>query len=275
MQEVSLQYSLSGPPGPVSKINNREFDYYCGTGYFALHGHSDLIKAACDATHIYGLGSGTSRASFGNHSILLDVEAKAAKFFESEAAHYYASGYLGSGILLQGLAPDYDVIFMDDDAHYSVQDGAAMARKPVVCFSHRSPEDLRNKLRKKLKADQRPLIISDGIFPVSGELVPLDEYHQILLDFDHALLCVDDAHATGVIGKKGHGTLEYFGLQGAGYYSSGTLSKALGGFGGIIAGSKELIERVTFNGASSAPAGAAAAAIELLMARPKIRHRLW
>ena len=188
------------------------------------------------------------------------------------------SGYLGNSLLLKGLAPDYEVIFADENSHFSVFDGAAVSGKPTVRFAHGNAEALQQALQKNLKPGQRPLVISDGIFPTSGAIAPLQDYHQVLADYDKALLCVDDAHATGVLGKKGQGTLEYLGLQGEGRYSSGTFSKALGGHGGIIAGSRKLIERVMLKAASPAPLGAAAAsakALDLLMQQPQLRQQLW
>ena len=266
---------MQSPPAAKTLIDGTEFDYFCGTGYFALHGHPDLIDAACHATQQYGLGPATRTF---DHPVLLAVETQAARFFDTEAAHYYVSGYLGNTLLLKGLAPDYDVILIDSESHYSVFDGAAASGKPTVRFAHADPDALRDTLRATLKPGQRPLVITDGIFPTSGRIAPLPAYHQILKDYDQALLCVDDAHATGVLGEKGQGTLEYLGLQGEGCYSSGTLSKALGGFGGIIAGSESFIKKVALKGASPVPLAAAAAsatALSLLMQQPHLRQTLW
>ena len=269
---------MQSPPAAKTIINGKEFDYFCGTGYFALHGHPDLIAASCAATQQYGIGAGTSRTGLTDHPVFLNLEAKAAEFFETEAAHYYVSGYLGNTLLLKGLAPDYDVIFADSEAHYSVRDGVALSSKPTVSFAHGDPDVLRHALRRALKPGQRPLVISDGIFPTSGKLAPLPDYHQILSNYDDALMCVDDAHAMGVLGEKGQGTLEYWDIQGEGRYSCGILSKAFGGHGGIIAGSQQLIDRVKLTGASPVPLGAAAAsakALDLVMHKPEMRKQLW
>ena len=269
---------MQSPPAAKTWIDGVEFDYFCGTGYFALHGHSDLIAASCAATQQYGIGAGTSRTGLTDHPVFLDLEAKAAEFFETEAAHYYVSGYLGNTLLLKGLAPDYDVIFVDSEAHYSVRDGVAVVGKPSVSFAHGDPDALQHALEKTLKPGQRPLLITDGIFPTSGKLAPLPDYHQILSNYDDALMCVDDAHAMGVLGEKGQGTLEYWGIQGEGRYSSGTLSKAFDGHGGIIAGNQKLIDRVISKGASPVPLGAAAAsakALDIVMQQPQMRKQLW
>lgn len=276
-------YRMDSAPGARTIINGREFDYFCGTGYFSLQGNPELTKAACEAVQKFGIGTATSRSGYGNNPVLLEVEERAARFFETEDALYYVSGYMGNAILLQGLRDQYNVIFLDEESHYSVKDGACIANKPVISFMHRNAEDLKKKLKTKLKPSQKPLVICDGIFPVSGEVSPLRDYVRILDDFDHSLICVDDAHATGVIGKKGQGSLEYFGLQDKGRYFSGTLSKALGGHGGIISGESSFIsllrERSKIPYASSAvpvPAAAATAkALEILTAKPGIRKQLW
>ena len=275
-------YLMTSPPGAKTQLDGHNFDYFCGTGYFALQGHPQVIEAACEATRQYGLGSATSRMSFGNTPVVVDVEQKAAAFFEAEQAMYYASGYMGVSVLLQGLLPSYDVVFVDEKSHFSSMDAAIMSRKPVVRFAHCQADDLAMKLKAELKPGQRPMVVSDGIFPTSGVMPPLDAYDKVLAPIEGAQLCVDDAHAVGVVGHKGKGTLEYFGIEGVGRYSCGTFSKALGGFGGIIAGSAAFITALKqqtkmYLGASSVPtpaAAATAAAIDILRSHPEMRTRL-
>ncbi len=276
-------YLMESPPGARTVLNGKEVDYFCGTGYFGLQGHPEVIRAACEAAQKYGIGSATSRSGFGNNPVLLEVERKAAAFFEKESALYYVSGYLGNSILLQGLKDEYDIVFADEESHYSIMDGAAMAQKPVVTFAHLDASDLRKKLREKLGPGKRPLLICDGIFPVSGEISPLPDYANVLEDFSPSIICIDDAHATGVIREKGQGTFEYFNLSSKSYYFSGTLSKAVGGHGGIITGEEEFIERLRrlspipySSSAVPTPAAAATAkALEILSAHPELRRRLW
>lgn len=162
-------------------------------------------------------------------------------------------------------------------------DGVALVKKPLVLFSHLDPQDLRKKIKKHLKLSQRPLLICDGIFPVSGEISPVPEYLKFLEEFDGSIICIDDAHATGVIGEKGRGSFEYFGLEDERLYFSGTLSKALGGHGGIIPGKRIFIEKLKIKSnipyASSAPptpaAAATAMALEILSKNPDLRKKLW
>jgi glycine C-acetyltransferase/8-amino-7-oxononanoate synthase len=274
---------MQSPPGAKTVIDGREVDYFCGCGYFGLQGHPEIVEAACEAVRRYGIGSATSRWGYGNNPVLLDVEASAAEFFAAESALYYVSGYLGNSILLQGLRDDYDVIFVDRESHYSVLDGASLAGKPVVPFAHRDADDLKRQVGRHLTPSQRPLLICDGVFPISGEISPIPEYAEVLERCHEFTICVDDAHATGVIGEMGRGSLEYLGLSGPRLYSSGTLSKALGGHGGIIAGDRSLIERLQRESrmpfASSAPptpaAAATAKALEILQENPQLRRGLW
>ncbi|MFP4081413.1 MAG: aminotransferase class I/II-fold pyridoxal phosphate-dependent enzyme [Candidatus Aminicenantes bacterium] len=276
-------YLMESAPGPRTVINGRQMDYFCGCSYYGLHGHPEIIQAACEAAQKYGIGSATSRSGYGNNPILLKVEQLASKFFHTESALYYVSGYLGNSILLQGLEERYDIILMDEESHYSAMDGAALVNKPVIPFGHLDAEDLRGKLKQHLKPSQRPLLICDGIFPVSGEISPLPRYTDVLGEFEGALICVDDAHAIGVIGEKGRGSFEYFGLKGEALYFSGTLSKALGGHGGIIPNRREFIQKLEQKSSipfssSAAPTPAAAAtskALEILSKNPGMRKKLW
>lgn len=276
-------YLMESAPGARTIFNRKEVDYFCGTGYYGLQGDQEIINAACEAAQKYGIGSATSRLGFGNNPVLIEVEERAAEFFETESALYYVSGYLGNSILLQGLRDKYDIIFVDGESHYSVIDGASMAQKPVVTFAHMDASDLRSRLREKLIPGKRPLVICDGIFPVSGDISPLPDYVKVLEEFEPSMICIDDAHATAVIGLKGQGTLEYFGLRARNFYSSGTLSKAVGGHGGIIAGEKEFIERLRrlsnipySSSAVPTPAAAATAkALQILSTRPELRRKLW
>ncbi|MFC2156716.1 aminotransferase class I/II-fold pyridoxal phosphate-dependent enzyme [Acidobacteriota bacterium] len=276
-------YVMESPPGPKTIINGKEVDYFCGCGYLNLQSHPDVIAAACDAVKKYGIGSATSRAGHGSNPPLLDVEEKASNFFGTETALYFVSGYLGNSILLQGLRESYDVIFIDEQSHYSVSDGASLSNKPCVSFAHCDPEDLKNKIRDNLPPGQIPLVICDGVFPISGEISPLSDYSTVLESYEKSLLCVDDAHATGILGEQGRGTFEHFGITGNNFHFSGTLSKAMGAFGGIIPGEKKFVEGLQNNSmipfASSAPptpaAAAAAKSFEILLREPQMRQRLW
>ena len=273
---------MQSPPNAEAIIDGKTYLYFVGTGYFGLHGNPQLIEAACEATRKYGIGSATSRSGFGENPPLLEVERRAAEFFAVDDAFYYVSGYCGNAVLIQCLHDIYDVLFVDEVAHYSVHDAVCQSAKRYYPFRHRDPADLAVKLEQNLRPGERPMVISDGVFPISGAIPPVPDYLEVLAGYEGASICLDDAHATGTIGPNGRGTYEHFGLTGDNLHFSGTLSKAFGGHGGIIAGSRDYIAAVKarsriYNGATPPPVPAAAAtakAFEIVAKDPAIRTRL-
>jgi len=274
-------FVMESAPGPEAVINGKTYLYFGGTGYFALHGHPELIEAGVGAFRRYGMQSGTSRSGFGNNPVLLEVERKVADYFGTEDAVYFVSGYLDNLILAQGLSGEYDVIFMDEMSHYSIRDGVAAARKPVFTFRHRDPADLAVELKKNLKGGERPLVMSDGVFPTFGVLAPVPDYVKAVEPYG-GLVALDDSHGVGVLGPSGRGTVEHFGVKSDRVYFAGTLSKAFGGHGGIIPATKKLISSIrqnvgVYSGASPTPTPAAAASakgIDLVKAHPEWREKL-
>ncbi|MFH1924747.1 MAG: pyridoxal phosphate-dependent aminotransferase family protein [Planctomycetota bacterium] len=290
---------IESPPGAETVIDGRRYLYFAGTGYLGLQGHPEVIRAACEATERYGIASATTRAGFGDTPPTLDVERQAARFFGAEAAFYFMSGYVGSDILARFTENTVDAVFVDECSHYSVVDAAHRLGKPVHVFDHADAEALAGELRRKLPPGGRPLVISDGVFSARGTIAPVAEYRDILGRYPGSILMLDDAHALGVLGENGRGTFEHAGLWPLGVnvgvpdrgkpdsppclLLSGTLSKALGGFGGIIPGTRAVIGRIKstspyFAGASAPPVPAAAAsarALELVITQPEMRTRLW
>lgn len=279
------QMLMQSPPAARTLIDGRWRDYFSGTGYLGLQGHPALTQAAIDALQHYGLTTGTSRGGYGEHPLYHAVEDEAAAFFATERAVYFTSGYLGATILLQGLCESCDALFVDSAAHSSIWSGARSTGMAVRPFEHMQPDDLAEQLRQHLRPGERPLVIGDGVFPISGEIAPVPAYVDVLRDYPGSILCLDDAHATGVLGADGRGTTEYWGLGDTGtvhVQAVHTLSKALGGFGGILAGSAGLVDQLArrtaaFAGASPPPlpaAAASAAALALVRAEPERRSRL-
>ncbi len=276
-----MDFRMQSPVGPRVVIGGRERDYFSGTGYLGLHSHPLVLQAAVDAIGKYGIATATSRGGYGEHAIYDQIEAEARRFFGVEKVLYYPSGYLSAAILAQGLRARYEAAFIDESAHYSLWDGARAVGCPVTGFHHCDPDDLARKLRECLKPGARPMVLSDGVFPISGEIVPVPGYRDVLAEYEGAWLCLDDAHATGVLGHNGRGTLEHFGICEPNFMAGYTLSKAIGGYGGLIPGPADLLSeverasRVTV-GASPPPlpvAAAAAKALELA-SDPALRLRL-
>lgn len=290
---------MQGPPGAETVIDGRRYLYFVGTGYLGLQGHADVIRAACEATRKYGIASATSRSGYGDTPPVLDVERLAGRFFGMDDAFYFATGYLSNDILATLAADAVDAVFVDELSHYCVFQAARLTARPVYTFQHLDPGDLADKLTRHLRPGQRPLVMSDGLFAALGAIAPVADYNAILLDRPGSTLLIDDAHALGVLGSRGRGSFEHAGLFDAdvnstlpsrgdapagrpGLLTCGTLSKALGGFGGIIPGSGWLIERIKatseiYRGASAPPVPAAAAsarALELVLDHPEMRTRL-
>ena len=275
----SLNKVMGSPLGARMVVNGRPVDYYCGTSYYALHGDRRVIQAACEAVKEYGMGPATKMDS----PVLSEVRERAADYFGVEDVEYIVSGYLSDLVLLQALQDDYDLVIVDEISHYSVFDGLRSTGTRIITFRHRDPDDLSAKLRENVGAGDVPLIVSDGVFPITGAIAPLRDYADVMAGYDGALLAVDDSHGVGVIGETGRGTFEYWGLTREAGYFTGTFSKAFGGLGGFVPGDHRLMEKVRHNakvsdGASppsTADAAAAAMGLKILSEHPEMRRQLW
>jgi glycine C-acetyltransferase/8-amino-7-oxononanoate synthase len=243
---MALKYQIQSPIGPRVTINSREVDYFCGTGYLCLQSHPVVIRAGEDALRKYGLSTAASRGGFGEHPVYDELDMQASLFFDTEKAVFFPSGYMGMGILLQTDTTANDHIFIDSEAHYSLWDASQASTKVTTVFRHRSPEDLAEQIRAGLQPGEHPLVISDAVFPISGEIAPLPDYVSIIEPY-HGRVFLDDAHGVGVLGSNGRGILDHFNLTAENVKTSGTLAKALGGYGGIITGPAEWIDRVDQN----------------------------
>jgi len=269
---------METPIGPRMRINGREVDYFCGTSYFCLHGHPDVIEAACSATRQFGMGPGT----LAYMPIYEELQDELSDWFGVEQVVTMISGYSSPMALLQGLDDAFDIVFVDAATHYSARDALRMINKPVHCFLHCNPQSLADALAKHIAPGQRPLIVTDGVFPSTGALAPLNEYRQTMAAYNDAILVIDDSHGVGSLGSTGRGSLQLAGLGDAGNYFAGTLSKAFGASGGIIPGTAQLAESIAgkamiMRGASQVTPGAAAAAVaalRLLRTRPQMRANL-
>lgn len=261
-----MNFEMQGPMGARTVINGREVDYFAGCGYLGLQNHPMVRQAAVDALQAYGLANSGGFGS--NHPIYHELETAVTTAFQTEALLYYASGYLGNALLAQGLQKRFERIFVDEDAHYSVWDGARTANKPIHAYRHCDPNHLAALCKEELKPGERPLIMTDGVFPVSGEIAPVPDLLSVA-DQYHGSIGLDDAHATGILGSQGWGTANYYEIQANNCYTCHTMSKALGAYGGFITGSRELINEITngsnvHEGASRPPIPAAAAATAAL-----------
>jgi glycine C-acetyltransferase/8-amino-7-oxononanoate synthase len=276
-----MTLQMESPAGAVTVIGGQRYDYFCGCGYLGLQGEPRVTAAAADALVRYGLSTATSRGGYGEHPVYTKLETQACGYFGCERVLYYASGYMGASILVQANLHAGDHFFLDDAAHFSLWDAAALSNCPQTPFHHLSPEALAKALREELQPGERPILLTDGLFPISGEIAPLPDYLALLHPL-HGELIVDDAHAVGVLGAGGRGTLEHFSINDPDCQAVGTFNKAMGGFGGFLGGSRVRLNRIEQNsriliGSSPPPLPAAAAsakALEVLRESPQLLAQL-
>jgi glycine C-acetyltransferase/8-amino-7-oxononanoate synthase len=267
---------LQSPVGATTLINGKVYDYFGGCGYLGMQNNAQVLKAAADAALQYGVSTATSRGGLGESPVYDELERQACAFFDCEKVLYFASGYLGAAVLTQADTRPYDHFFIDADAHFSLWDAAAASNRVITPYPHCDPDGLEVCLSRELQPGERPIVLTDGLFPISGEIAPLPAYLELIRP-RHGRLIVDDAHAAGVLGEHGRGTLEYFGMDDENCRVSATFNKALGGFGGVIYGKKSTLENIERNsrilaGSSPPPLPAAAAsakALQVLMQDPQ------
>ncbi len=248
--------------------------------YLGLTHNPAVRQAAVDAIGLYGTGAGGARLTTGTFPLYEELERELAAFKGAEAALVFNSGYMANTGIISALADQADVIFSDALNHASLIDGCRLSRARVVIYRHADMEHLAYLLQTTACPGKR-LIITDGVFSMDGDIAPLGSIVQITARYN-ALIVVDDAHATGVIGPGGRGTAAYCGVADKVHVQIGTLSKALGAEGGFVTGSGALIDylknkaRSFIFSTALAPAtiAAALAALRELAAKPELVARL-
>jgi 7-keto-8-aminopelargonate synthetase-like enzyme len=272
--------TLNGEPGHYIQIAGKTYSIFSGNNYLGLSGHPEVRKAAREAIDRYGLNVAAARHTTGTTAIHLKLEKELSDFKKREDSVVFASGYMGNGILLNALRDRYDTIFVDEAGHPSILDGVPREITKVKSYKHCDVRDLEDLLKKN--KNSRPLIITDGIFPLTGEISPLDEIYPVAEKYG-AIIVTDDAHATGVLGECGIGTPEHFHLQDVpDIYQSDTLSKALGVYGGFISAGRDLIQGIressrTYLASTALPpplASAACTSVRLIRQSPGLRTAL-
>jgi 8-amino-7-oxononanoate synthase len=267
--------------GPRITVSGRSLLLMCSNDYLGLSGYPALREAAAKAMERYGFGSGASRLISGTSALHVELESRIAAFKGTESALLFNSGYAANTGIIPAIAGEGDVILSDSLNHASIIDGCRLSRANIVVYPHKDVDRLESALKKNRNA-KRTLIVTDGVFSMDGDIAPLPEL-LLLAEKYGAILMVDDAHATGVIGKTGRGTAEHFGLAGRVHIQMGTLGKALGSFGAYAAGNRELIEylinsaRSFIYSTSLPPAVCAAslAAFDVVEREPELRETLW
>jgi glycine C-acetyltransferase/8-amino-7-oxononanoate synthase len=258
--------TIAGVQGPRVMLEGHQVLLLCSNNYLGLAGHPDLIEASCAATRRFGVGSGASRLVSGTMELHDQLEKRIAAFKKTEAALVFNSGYAANTGILQGLVDPGDVIFSDQLNHASIIDGCRLSGVRTVVYPHRDMAALESLLQdESSRRHGRFLIVTDGIFSMDGDMAPLVELVALKERFD-ALLMVDDAHGTGVLGATGRGTAELLGCLDRVDLHMGTLGKALGCFGAYLAADRVVIDTLinrsrSFIFSTSLPPGVLGAAL--------------
>ena len=233
---------LTSAIGNYIYSDGKRYSYFAGNNYLGLADHPDVIEATVRAIRKYGLNFSASRRTTGTADIHLELEKELALFKGKRDAVIYSSGYQGNGILFEILRKNYSAVYLDDLSHPSISKNIPRDVTEVYYYNHLDTGHLEFLLDKN--KNQKPLIVTDGIFALTGEIAPIDRIFY-LAEKHRALLIVDDAHATGVLGRTGKGTPEYFNLPEKEFlFQTETMSKALGSYGGFIAGTLETTESI-------------------------------
>ncbi len=221
-------------------VDGKEVLLLCSNNYLGLANHPTLKKVSIKAVEKYGVGTGASRLVSGTMELHAQLEQQIATFKGTERALLFNSGYAANTGVIPALAQKGDILFSDKLNHASIVDGCLLSRARLMRYPHNDMAFLRRCLATH-RGEGRRIIIADGVFSMDGDMAKLPDLVAIKKEFG-ALLMVDDAHGTGVLGATGRGTAEYFGLSSEIDISMGTLGKALGGFGAFIASSHEIVE---------------------------------
>ncbi len=275
--------TLSSPQGAWLIVDGQEVLNFCSNNYLGLANHPEVVEAAHSALDEYGVGPGAVRTIAGTMDIHLELERQLAEFKGVEAAITFQSGFNANLGAIPALVSSDDLIFSDELNHASIIDGCRLSRAKVIRYAHCDPDDLKAKMRQAKDSDfRRAMIITDGVFSMDGDIAPLKEIFDVAEEYQ-ALLMVDDAHGEGVLGKGGRGIVDHFGLHGRVDVEIGTLSKAFGVMGGVVAGRKEIVEWLRqrgrpflFSSAMTIPDVAAClASVEILERSTELVDRLW
>ncbi|HLG21298.1 MAG TPA: 8-amino-7-oxononanoate synthase [Candidatus Manganitrophaceae bacterium] len=232
--------TVEGTQSTTIERDGKRFLLFCSNNYLGLANHPRLKAAAISAIKTGGVGAGASRLISGNSALYTRLETRLAEFKSTESALVFSSGYTANIGALCALAQKNDLILSDRLNHASLVDGARLSGALFRVYRHKDMAQLK-KILSNRKKNQNALIVTDGIFSMEGDIAPLSEIFALAEDYG-AFIYLDDAHATGVLGPQGRGTPAHFNLKSGRIIQMGTLSKAIGGVGGFIAGDNLLIQ---------------------------------
>ncbi len=273
---------LEGQQLPEACFDGHSVINLSSNNYLGLNTHRRLVNAAKQATETFGVGSGAVRTIAGTMQIHMELEEAIARFKHVEASVVFQSGFTANAGTVSSILGKGDLIISDELNHASIIDGSRLSRAEIRVFPHKDLNRLEEILKETANFAGKKLLITDGVFSMDGDIAPLPALVELGERYG-AILMVDDAHSSGVLGKEGRGTVDHFNLHGRVDIQVGTLSKAIGSLGGYVCGSRKLIDflyhraRPFLFSTSHPPAVAASclAAFQVLQEEPEWIERLW
>jgi glycine C-acetyltransferase len=274
--------TLEGEQGARARLDGRDVINLASNNYLGLAAHPRMKSAASRAAAEFGAGTGAVRTIAGTMTMHRELERRFAAFKGADAALMFQSGFTSNSGTVAAILGQGDVIISDELNHASIIDGARLSRAAIKVFPHRDVAAADRLLAETKGGARRQLLITDGVFSMDGDIAPLPDLVEIA-ERREAIMMIDDAHASGVLGKAGRGTVDHFGLHGRVDIQVGTLSKAIGVLGGFIAGPRPLVRWLENRGrpylfSTSAPPAVVAAcleALDILEDEPERIERLW
>lgn len=274
--------TIESAQGAWLQVDGQRVLNFCSNNYLGLANHPRLLKAAAEAMHHYGLGPAAVRSIAGTMSLHVELEKRLAAFKHAEAVITFQGGFNANLATIPALVGKEDCIFSDRLNHASIIDGCRLSGAKIIPYDHNSVANLKEVIAAEKKNYRRHLIITDGVFSMDGDIAPLPEIYEVAAN-ENILLMVDDAHGEGVLGTGGRGIVDHFGLHGKVDIEVGTMSKAFGTVGGIVAGNATVIEWLRqrarpflFSSAMTVPDVAAClAALDVLEESTELVDKLW
>jgi 8-amino-7-oxononanoate synthase len=274
--------TIQSLPGAVINLEGKSLVNFASNDYLGLAEDPRLIHASIEAIKNYGTGTTGSRLLSGHRELHQQLEQEIASLKNTEDALVFSSGYLANLGTISAIVGNKDLILADEYNHSSLKNGAKLSGAKIIEYSHCNYQDLNQKLEQNREQYKRCLIVTDSVFSMDGDLAPLPQLIGTANEYNSMLL-IDEAHATGVMGENGAGSVEYFNCNNGNLIQIGTLSKAIGSLGGYVAGSRNLIDFlrnrcatwIYTTGLSPADTAAALAGINIIKNQPLLRQNLW
>ena len=274
--------TIGSAQGAWLTVDGKNVLNFCSNNYLGLANHPKIVEAAKEATKQYGVGPAAVRSIAGTMDLHVQLEERLAKFKGAEDVITFQSGFTANLGTISALVGKEDVVFSDRLNHASIIDGCRLSGAKIIPYEHNDPGALEDVIKDNLSSYRRALIVTDGVFSMDGDIAPLPDLYEVAKKYD-ILFMVDDAHGEGVLGKGGRGIVDHFNLHGKVDIEVGTMSKAFGVMGGIVAGDKVIVEWLRqrgrpflFSSAVTAPdAAACLAAVDLLEESTVLVDNLW